>query len=80
MTWILSGSKVSMSGDLRFHRLIFIIAAQSADILSPSVSVVVLMYNSASTLGDCLESIKNQDYRGEVEIILDYMRKCESYI
>jgi len=54
----------------RRHESIVKIAAQSADIWSPYVSVVVPMYNSASILGDCPESIKNQDYRGEVEIII----------
>jgi len=37
---------------------------------SPSISVIVPTYNSAKTLASCLESIKNQDYLGESEIII----------
>lgn len=34
------------------------------------ISVVIPMYNSAGSIVRALDSIKNQDYRGEVEIIV----------
>jgi glycosyltransferase involved in cell wall biosynthesis len=37
---------------------------------NPSISIITPTYNSAKTLADCLESIKNQDYRGDIEIII----------
>src|SRR3990170_9688 len=36
----------------------------------PSISIITPTYNSAKTLTSCLESIKDQDYRGEIEIII----------
>ena len=36
----------------------------------PSLSIVIPTLNSESTLGECLESIREQDYPGEVEIII----------
>jgi len=37
---------------------------------NPSISIITPTYNSAKTLTFCLDSIKNQDYRGEIEIII----------
>jgi len=37
---------------------------------NPSISIITPTYNSAKTLASCLESIKNQDYPGEIEIII----------
>ena len=37
---------------------------------APSISIITPTYNSAKTLISCLESIKNQDYGGEIEIII----------
>ncbi|MBU3967076.1 MAG: glycosyltransferase [Euryarchaeota archaeon] len=37
---------------------------------NPSISIITPTYNSAKTLTACLESIKNQDYQGEIEIII----------
>ena len=34
------------------------------------ISVVIPMYNAASTIVDALESIRNQDYKGDLEIII----------
>ncbi len=45
-------------------------AAQSLYDWTPSVSIITPTYNSAKTLAACLDSIKNQDYRGEIEIII----------
>ena len=36
----------------------------------PTISVVIPTYNSEKTLAQCLESIKNQSYQGEIEIII----------
>jgi len=36
----------------------------------PFISIVIPTYNSSKTLPQCLESIKNQDYQGRVEIII----------
>ncbi len=44
--------------------------AQSLYNRTPSVSIITPTYNSAKTLAACLESIKDQDYRGEIEIII----------
>ncbi len=33
-----------------------------------SISIVIPTYNSSKTLGMCLDSIKEQDYPGDVEI------------
>jgi glycosyltransferase involved in cell wall biosynthesis len=37
---------------------------------NPSISIITPTYNSAKTLRSCLDSIKNQDYRGDIEIII----------
>ena len=37
---------------------------------NPSISIITPTYNSAKTLTFCLDSIKNQDYRGDIEIII----------
>jgi glycosyltransferase involved in cell wall biosynthesis len=37
---------------------------------NPSISIITPPYNSAKTLAACLESIKNQNYQGEIEIII----------
>jgi len=37
---------------------------------NPSISIITPTYNSAKTLTSCLESIKNQDFPGEIEIII----------
>jgi len=37
---------------------------------NPSISIITPTYNSAKTLTTCLASIKNQDYQGEIEIII----------
>ncbi len=37
---------------------------------SLSISIITPTYNSTKTLAACLESIKNQDYHGEFEIII----------
>jgi glycosyltransferase involved in cell wall biosynthesis len=55
----------------RRHKRIIEIVAQSMDIWNPSMSVAVPTYNSARTPGDCLESIKNQDYQDETEVIIE---------
>ncbi len=50
-----------------------IIIEQTDQILinrTPSISIITPTYNSAKTLASCLESIKNQDYWGEIEIII----------
>jgi glycosyltransferase involved in cell wall biosynthesis len=36
----------------------------------PSISIITPTYNSAKTLSFCLDSIKNQDYNGDIEIII----------
>ena len=36
----------------------------------PSISIITPTYNSAKTLASCLDSIKNQDYKGDIEIII----------
>jgi len=37
---------------------------------NPSISIITPTYNSAKTLASCLDSIKNQDYKGDIEIII----------
>ena len=37
---------------------------------NPSISIITPTYNSAKTLTSCLDSIKTQDYQGEIEIII----------
>jgi len=37
---------------------------------NPSISIITPTYNSAKTLTSCLDSIKNQDYQGDIEIII----------
>ena len=37
---------------------------------NPSISIITPTYNSAKTLTSCLESIKTQDYKGDIEIII----------
>jgi len=37
---------------------------------NPSISIITPTYNSAKTLTSCLDSIKTQDYRGDIEIII----------
>src|SRR3989442_15769676 len=36
----------------------------------PDVSVVMATHNAAGTIGECLESLKKQTFRGEAEIIV----------
>src|SRR2546428_7831358 len=36
----------------------------------PEVSVVMATHNAAGTIGECLESLKKQTFRGEAEIIV----------
>jgi len=43
---------------------------QGVDNCFPSVSVIIPTYNSARVLPMCLESIRNQDYEGKIEIII----------
>lgn len=40
------------------------------NIQNPSISIITPTYNSAKTLTSCLDSIKNQDYHGDIEIII----------
>ncbi|MDO8727310.1 MAG: glycosyltransferase [Candidatus Methanoperedens sp.] len=37
---------------------------------NPSISIITPTYNSAKTLSSCLDSIKTQDYNGDIEIII----------
>ena len=37
---------------------------------NPSISIITPTYNSGKTLASCLDSIKTQDYNGEIEIII----------
>jgi glycosyltransferase involved in cell wall biosynthesis len=37
---------------------------------NPSIPIITPTFNSAKTLTSCLESIKNQNYQGEIEIII----------
>ncbi|MDO8727297.1 MAG: glycosyltransferase, partial [Candidatus Methanoperedens sp.] len=37
---------------------------------NPSISIIIPTYNSDKTLSSCLDSIKTQDYRGDIEIII----------
>ena len=37
---------------------------------NPSIFIITPTYNSAKTLTSCLDSIKNQDYKGDIEIII----------
>jgi glycosyltransferase involved in cell wall biosynthesis len=37
---------------------------------NPSISIITPTYNSAKTLASCLDSIENQDYHGDIEIII----------
>ncbi len=37
---------------------------------NPSISIITPTYNSAKTLKSCLDSIKNQDYEGDIELII----------
>src|SRR3989442_13699192 len=36
----------------------------------PEVSVVMATHNAAGTIGECLESLRKQTFRGEAEIIV----------
>ncbi|MDO8727307.1 MAG: glycosyltransferase, partial [Candidatus Methanoperedens sp.] len=36
----------------------------------PSISIITPTYNSAKTLASCLDSIKAQNYKGDIEIII----------
>jgi len=37
---------------------------------NPSISIITPTYNSAKTLASCLDSIKAQNYKGDIEIII----------
>jgi len=37
---------------------------------NPSISIITPTYNSGKTLASCLDSIKTQDYNGDIEIII----------
>ena len=43
---------------------------QEAHKSNPSISIITPTYNSAKTLTFCLDSIKTQDYHGDIEIII----------
>jgi glycosyltransferase involved in cell wall biosynthesis len=38
--------------------------------MNSSISIVIPTYNSGKTLADCLDSIQNQEYQGDVEVII----------
>lgn len=37
---------------------------------NPKVSVIIATYNSKSSLINCIKSLENQDYKGEIEIVI----------
>jgi glycosyltransferase involved in cell wall biosynthesis len=55
---------------IRRHESIIEQTHHTSNNRNPSISIITPTYNSAKTLTSCLESIKNQDYQGDIEIII----------